>query len=153
MENNKRFNPYVSVDAEEEIVISGIAGRFPNSNNIKEFQDNLFNKIDLGSSDHQRWNNCTFEMPPRIGKMNNIQKFDAEFFNISLEEADVIDPGCRMLLEHTYEAIIDGGINPVELQGTNTSVITAINVCDTYAGLIYDKPQVCGYSLNSLVIL
>ncbi|XP_070169898.1 fatty acid synthase-like [Polyergus mexicanus] len=144
METNKRFNPYVSVDAEEEIVISGIAGRFPNSNNIKEFQDNLFNKIDLGSSDHQRWNNYIFEMPPRIGKMNNIQKFDAEFFNISVEEAQIIEPGCRMLLEHTYEAIIDAGINPVELQGTNTSVISAIFTCDTSTDLVYKKSQIAG---------
>jgi len=58
MNNNKRFNPDVSGDAEEEIVISGIAGRFPNSDNMKEFQDNLFNKMDLGSEDHQRWTNC-----------------------------------------------------------------------------------------------
>ena len=58
MDKNKRFNPYVSVDAEEEIVISGIAGRFPNSDNINEFQKNIFNKMDLGSEDHQRWTNC-----------------------------------------------------------------------------------------------
>lgn len=58
MSNNKRFNPYVSVDAEEEIVISGIAGQFPNSDNIKEFQNNLLNKMDLGSDDHQRFTNC-----------------------------------------------------------------------------------------------
>jgi len=54
MNNNKRFNPYASVDAEEEIVKSGIAGRFPNSDNIKKFQDNIFNKMDLGSENHQR---------------------------------------------------------------------------------------------------
>jgi len=56
--NTKRFNPYVGVDAEEKIVISGIAGRFPNSDNMKEFQDNLFNEMDLGSEDHQCWTNC-----------------------------------------------------------------------------------------------
>ena len=58
--DNNRFNPYISVDAEEEIVISGIAGRFPNSDNMKEFQENLLNKVDLGStpSEHQRWSDC-----------------------------------------------------------------------------------------------
>ncbi|CAL1678238.1 unnamed protein product [Lasius platythorax] len=112
MDKNKRFNPYVSVDAEEEIVISGIAGRFPNSNNIKEYQENIFNKMDLGSDDHQRWTNYIYEMPPRIGKINNIQKLDAGFFNIPASEAHVLDPGIRMLLEHTYEAIIDAGVNP-----------------------------------------
>jgi len=55
MNNNKRFNPYVSVDAEQEIVI---AGQFSNSDNMKEFQANLFNKMNLGSEDHQRWTNC-----------------------------------------------------------------------------------------------
>lgn len=81
-------------------------------------------------------------MPPRIGKMNNIHKFDAEFFGITASEVHVLDPGCRMLLEHTYEAIIDAGVNPAELQGTNTSVITAICANDTCLGLIYEKPHV-----------
>lgn len=49
---------YISVDAEEEIVISGISGRFPNTNNLKELKENLLNKMDLGSNDHGRWNNC-----------------------------------------------------------------------------------------------
>lgn len=39
----------------EEIVISGIAGRFPGSDNIKQFQENLFNKVDLVSNQHNRW--------------------------------------------------------------------------------------------------
>jgi len=72
-----------------------------------------------------------YEIPPRIGKINNIQKFDAKFFDMPASEAHVLDPGFRILLEHTYEAIIDAGVNPAELQGTNTSVVTAINVCDT----------------------
>lgn len=40
---------------EDEIVISGIAGRFPNSDNIKHLQQNLLNKVDLGSDDDRRW--------------------------------------------------------------------------------------------------
>ncbi|XP_071569269.1 fatty acid synthase-like isoform X2 [Temnothorax nylanderi] len=125
-----RPNSYISVDAEEEIVISGIAGRFPNSDNLKEFQENLFNKVDLGSSDHGRWNN-SYNMPHRIGKVNNIEKFDSEFFNIPATEAHIMDPLIRMLLEHTYEAIIDAGINPKELRGTRTSVLTAICMSET----------------------
>lgn len=58
MDNNKRLNLHVNVDAEDEIIISGIAGRFPNADNIKELQDSLFNKMDLGSNDHQRWSDC-----------------------------------------------------------------------------------------------
>jgi fatty acid synthase len=32
---------------EDEIVISGISGRFPNSANVAEFAHNLYNKIDM----------------------------------------------------------------------------------------------------------
>ncbi|XP_024884381.1 fatty acid synthase-like, partial [Temnothorax curvispinosus] len=70
-------------------------------------------------------------MPHRIGKVNNIEKFDSEFFNISATEAYIMDPMIRMLLEHTYEAIIDAGVNPKELQGTRTNVFTAISAFET----------------------
>jgi len=40
----------------EDIVISGIAGKFPKSDNMKHLQENLFNKVDLGSDDNRRWN-------------------------------------------------------------------------------------------------
>ncbi|XP_071569313.1 fatty acid synthase-like [Temnothorax nylanderi] len=137
-----RPNSYISVDAEEEIVISGIAGRFPNSDNLKEFQENLFNKADLGSSDHGRWNDA-YNMPHRIGKVNNIEKFDSEFFNIPATEAHIMDPLIRMLLEHTYEAIIDAGINPKELRGTRTSVLTAISISETQSYFSF-KPKFYG---------
>ena len=44
-----------SPDFYDEIVISGIAGRFPDSDNIKHLQENLFNKVDLVSDDDRRW--------------------------------------------------------------------------------------------------
>jgi len=39
----------------EEIVISGIAGRFPNSDNVEILKKNLFNKVDLITDDDRRW--------------------------------------------------------------------------------------------------
>ncbi|XP_071569274.1 fatty acid synthase-like isoform X1 [Temnothorax nylanderi] len=135
----------ISADV-EEVVISGIAGRFPNTNNLKEFQENLLNKLDLGSNDHGRWNNC-YDMPDRIGKINNIEKFDPEFFNISTTEAHTMEPMARMLLEHTYEAIIDAGVNPKELRGTRTGVFTAICSSETQVFFTYSKPQLNGLPL------
>jgi fatty acid synthase len=49
------------------------------------------------------------EVPKRTGKINNIDKFDATFFGIHNREAQSMDPQCRMLLEKTYEAIVDAG--------------------------------------------
>jgi len=49
------------------------------------------------------------EIPPRTGKLYNIDKFDASFFGIDNKEAQTMDPQCRMLLEKTYEAVVDAG--------------------------------------------
>jgi len=42
-------------DSGEEIVISGIASRFPNSDNMNHLKENFFNKVDLVRADHGRW--------------------------------------------------------------------------------------------------
>lgn len=39
----------------EEIVISGIAGRFPESENVQVLGKNLFEKKDLVTDDDRRW--------------------------------------------------------------------------------------------------
>ena len=48
-------------------------------------------------------------MNPRMGKLKNIDKFDGLFFGIVNNMSDVIDPQSRVLVETTYEAIIDAG--------------------------------------------
>lgn len=42
------------IESSDEIVISGIAGRFPGSDNVKQLQENLFNKVNL-LRDKFRW--------------------------------------------------------------------------------------------------
>lgn len=42
--------------------------------------------------------------------MPNLDRFDNEFFGISEEDVMFIDPQERLLLEHTYEAIVDAGL-------------------------------------------
>jgi len=90
-------------------------------------------------------------MPHRIGKIDNTEKFDTQFFNVSTLEAHIMDPMIRMLLEHTYEAIIDAGVNPKELQGTKTGVFTAI-CADVQTHSLYFKSDVC-YIFNDIINL
>mgnify|MGYP003691594859 CR=1 FL=1 len=54
---------------------------------------------------------CTglFGLPKRSGKLKTINKFDATFFGVHPKQADSMDPQLRMLLEVTYEAIVDSG--------------------------------------------
>ena len=39
----------------DDIVITGIAGSFPDSENVYQFQENLFNKVDVVTEDDQHW--------------------------------------------------------------------------------------------------
>jgi len=50
-----------------------------------------------------------YGLPPRNGKLKDISKFDAAFFGVHPKQANSMDPQLRLLLEVTYEAIIDAG--------------------------------------------
>jgi len=39
----------------DDIVITGIAGCFPESENVYQFRDNLYNKVDMVTGDDRRW--------------------------------------------------------------------------------------------------
>jgi len=39
----------------DEVVISGCSGSFPDCDGLPEFAENLFNKVDLITSDNRRW--------------------------------------------------------------------------------------------------
>lgn len=119
---NRRVFVKAKVPKEEEIVISGISGRFPNSLNVDHFSDNLYNKVDMVDDLETRWKKVYPEIPKRFGKISGLGKFDAQFFSVNKRQAYTMDPQCRMLLEHSYEAIIDAGINPKQMRESRTGV-------------------------------
>jgi fatty acid synthase len=49
------------------------------------------------------------EIPQRTGKLLNVSKFDASFFGVHFKQAHTMDPMCRMLLERSFEAVVDAG--------------------------------------------
>jgi fatty acid synthase len=54
MDSKKAHMSWNGSQPGEEIVISGIAGRFPKSDNMHQLRKNLFDKVDL-TTDHDRW--------------------------------------------------------------------------------------------------
>ncbi|XP_054157438.1 fatty acid synthase-like [Oppia nitens] len=106
----------------EEFVISGISGRYPESDSIDEFSDNLYNNINMITDDERRFPKVFNECPMSSGKIKHAEKFDAKFFGVSDWEADYMDAQIRAMLETTYEAICDSGTLPESLSGSNTGV-------------------------------
>lgn len=121
-----------------EIVISGVAGRFPKSDNMQEFADNLYNKVDMISV-HSRWKHAHLNLPKRIGQMNNINKFDASVFGISKLVGHRMDPQSRMILEHAYEAIIDSGTTVQLVRGSRTGVFIAASYNESERTEVEDR--------------
>lgn len=105
----------------EDIVISGFSGKFPLSDNVNVFRENLFNGLDMVTTE-QRYKFFHPDLPKRIGKVNDIEKFDAAFFGIHKKEADIMEPMYRGLIEKVVEAVYDAGVNLKELEGTKTGV-------------------------------
>ncbi|XP_074967591.1 fatty acid synthase [Phalacrocorax aristotelis] len=132
----------------EDVVIAGISGRLPESENLQEFWENLINGVDMVTEDDRRWKPGIYGLPKRNGKLKDLSKFDASFFGVHAKQAHTMDPQLRMILEVSYEAILDGGINPVTLQGTNTGVW--IGTAGGEAGEVYsqDPETLLGYSMT-----
>lgn len=61
------------------------------------------------------------EIPQRTGKLKEVRKFDASAFGVHYNQAESMDPMNRILLEKSYEAIIDSGksIMPQKLEILN----------------------------------
>ncbi|KAF3854077.1 hypothetical protein F7725_014765 [Dissostichus mawsoni] len=93
----------------DDIVIAGISGRLPESNNLEEFWENLINGVDMVTEDDRRWTPGLYGLPKRNGKLKDISHFDAAFFGVHPKQANTMDPQLRLMLEIAYESIVDGG--------------------------------------------
>lgn len=121
--------------APEPIAIVGIGCRFPGgSSGPQAFWDNLLAGKDcIVDVPKNRWDVNRFydadkEKPGKMyvksgGFLHEaIDEFDALFFGISPREAAALDPQQRVLLEVSWEALEDAGIDPDSLSGSSTGV-------------------------------
>ena len=126
----------------DPIVISGISGRFPESNNIQEFWENLLKGEAMNSVDDSRWPVGLLALPPKSGKIPDVSKFDNEFFGFSDQEANWMDPQTRKLHETVYEAILDSGNDPDHFSGSKTGVYIGFCYADAESALKQQTDQV-----------
>uniref|UniRef100_A0A8C4V016 Fatty acid synthase n=1 Tax=Falco tinnunculus TaxID=100819 RepID=A0A8C4V016_FALTI len=132
----------------EDVVIAGIAGKLPESENLQEFWENLLNGVDMVTEDDRRWKPGIYGLPKRNGKLKDISKFDASFFGVHPKQAHTMDPQLRLLLEVSFEAILDGGIDPATLRGTDAGVWIGASGSEAGEALSQDPEELLGYSMT-----
>ncbi len=109
-----------------DVAIVGLAGRYPKSDDLDAFWDNLAHGrscIEEIPADRWRWEDYYDPERGREGRMytrwggflSGIDRFDPLFFRISPKEAKRIDPQERLFLETCYHAIEDAGYTPDSL--------------------------------------
>lgn len=159
---------------DDEIVISGMGGRFPKSDNVAELSENLYNKvrkkdisnkkkkndsvvirlivsfnqIDMINDEEIRYGNLfSKEIPSRKGILKSLDKFDSTFFGIHEKQGLSMDPQTRVMHECAYEAILDSGYNPQELRNSRTGVYAAVCFSEAEKMIVYDKNDSDGHGL------
>jgi len=129
----------------ESIAIVGMGCRFPGgASSPEKLWELLLNKqdsiIDIPTDrwDHRRFYNSNTDLKGTISVkqggflLEDIKEFDPHFFNIPPREVESMDPQIRMLLEVSWEAFEDAGIQLEQLQGSNTGVYLGVFTLDFY---------------------
>jgi len=131
----------------KDIAIIGMACRFPGADNYNEFWENLKNGVSsIKEIPPERWDINKYFSPdinePNrsiskwCGLVDNFDRFDNEFFNISPRETELTDPQQRLLLEEAWHCMEDSGISVRELRNRKTAVYIGVMALDnlTLAG-------------------
>jgi polyketide synthase PksL len=135
----------------KDIAIIGMSGIFPGSADLNNFWANLIqqkNVVQEISSARLNWkdyygieDNNTIKWG---GFIEDIDCFDALFFNISPQEAEFIDPQQRLLLETVWRLLEDAGYTSRTLEAYKTGVFIGASTSD-YSELFQKSKEVSAY--------
>ena len=117
-----------------DIAVIGLAGRYPEAETLEQFWQNLAQgKHCIREIPAQRWDWRQFYDAEKGregfiyskwgGFINAVASFDAEFFNISPREAELMDPQERLFLQACYHCLEDAGYTPNTISTTTARKI------------------------------
>jgi acyl transferase domain-containing protein len=135
-----------AVADEEPIAIVGIACRFPGgASSPQHFWRLLAEGRDAigGFPGDRGW-----DLEGEGGFLADVADFDNEFFGISPREALATDPQQRLLLEAAWEALEEGGLNPLALRGSATGIFAGVSSSDYAASQGSPGEELDGYRLT-----
>nr|CAD7596301.1 unnamed protein product [Timema genevievae] len=94
--------------SDDDVVISGMAGIFPEALNVNELKEKLFNNSEfIKVREDSNWNRENLEIPRRLGTITRHDKFDASFFGVHKKQCNSLDSLMRNILERSFEAVVD----------------------------------------------
>ena len=137
---------------EDAIAVVGMACRFPGAPDLEAFWRLLDDGVDAvtaGRSDGGPWSGV-FGDPAGDGDyrwagfLEGMDQFDSKFFRILPIEARMMDPRQRLLLETSWQALEDAGIDPATLVGSRTGVYAGVGASE-YRDLIEASGEEGGY--------
>jgi len=134
-----------ALETRDKIAIIGIGCRFPGGVDTPEnYWDVLTARRDVISEvPPDRWDVDAFydPDPERAGKittrfggwLDDVDRFDPQFFSISPREAQSLDPQQRLLMEVTWRALENAGLSAASLSGSKTGVFCGISGVDYHS--------------------
>lgn len=122
---------------QDSIAIIGMSGRYPMADNLEEFWSNLVEGRDcITEIPAERWDYRKYYDPNKEmygksyskwgGFLNDVDKFDPLFFNISPVEAEFMDPQIRLSLESAWNAMEDAGYTRKMLASSRVGVFIGV---------------------------
>ncbi|MEQ6123370.1 SDR family NAD(P)-dependent oxidoreductase [Pseudotenacibaculum sp. MALMAid0570] len=105
----------------DKIAIVGLDCRLPGANNTQEFWENLVKEreslveftdeeLEAAGVSPKKYKDPNYVR--RRGIVRDADMFDAEFFNFTPREAELLDPQHRLFIECAWHALEDSGIDP-----------------------------------------
>ena len=124
---------------QQGIAIVGMACRFPGAPDVSTYWEQLLAGADLvteGRTEADYWLNRVGDPEadhPAYrwgGFVEGLEMFDARFFGLRPIAAETMDPQQRMLLETSWQALEDAGLDPAGLRGSRTGVFAGLNASE-----------------------
>ncbi|MCP4319875.1 MAG: polyketide synthase, partial [Hyphomicrobiales bacterium] len=130
----KKIETFSKEGSSGQVAVVGMACRFPGGANSPE---ELWTKVLAPAKD------CIGMPPPgrlhsssgkawQSGYIENVELFDNDKFGISLEEAEVMHPAQRHMLEVGYQALMSAGFTKSELKGERCGVFVGASSTNVF---------------------
>ncbi|HWU90309.1 MAG TPA: SDR family NAD(P)-dependent oxidoreductase [Kofleriaceae bacterium] len=144
----------------EPIAIIGMSGRFATADTVEELWDGLAGGVEL-TDKVTRWElgehlagvlGADEKYCERGGLLRQIDRFDAEFFNVSGLEATYMDPHQRLFLEEGWKALEDAGYVGESIEARRCGVYVGCAGGD-YASLFDDEAPAQAFWGNAASVI